>query len=347
MKSAFLSAAAISVLLFLLALLAGTWVRASRDEDKPAPQTQITEPSLSETLPQVSEEAPQVQSVMQPKIASFDCRFRLPVLTDEGVVSMELSTYVLGALLGEMPTSFEAEALKAQAVACRTYALRRYTARKHDPAAVCTDAGCCMNWRDPAQYAAENGEEALRRAEAAVEATDGLAIYHDGTLIDATFFSSSGGRTEAASAVWGKDVPYLQAVDSPDEQSPHDKDVVTFSFEDFTARLCEANEMAAFPADRSAWIGACEPTPGGGVATIELGGCIYTGKQLRQLFSLRSTAFSIQITDSGVEFTTRGFGHRVGMSQYGANAMARRGAGFEEILQWYYQGVVIKKVEDS
>ena len=277
---------------------------------------------------------------LSPWPRSFDERFHLPVLTDEGLVSMSLHRYVLGAVLGEMPVDFAPEARKAQAVACRTYALRQYTRRKHDSAAVCTQPGCCMRWVDPDDFAAEHGQAAFDAAEEAVRQTDGLAIYYQDQLIEATFFSSSGGRTESAAAVWGGDLPYLQSVESPDEHSPYDEAVVTVPESEFADILQAANEMAVFP-ENGSWIGQIVRTDGGGVDTAELGGCIYTGPQLRRLFGLRSTLFTLLRHDGVVDFTTRGYGHRVGMSQYGAEAMAQKGSSFTEILQWYYRGAEV------
>ena len=291
-----------------------------------AEETQQTAPTETDATRQSNEK-------------SFDRRFHLPVLRNGATVSMELHRYVLGAVLGEMPTTFETEALRAQAIACRTFVLRSYTHRKHDPAAVCTDPGCCMCWTDPEEFAAANGADALEKAEQAVSDTDGLALYYDGALIEATFFSSSGGRTEDAAAVWGPDLPYLKAVDSPGEESPYNLDTKEIGADSFAEILMQENEMAVFPEDHSGWIGPVTLTNGGGVETAELGGCIYTGTQLRRLFGLRSTVFTIDLGGDTVTFTTRGFGHRVGMSQYGANAMAKQGSSAEEILKHYYQGV--------
>ena len=267
--------------------------------------------------------------------AGFDETFRLPVLKEGEVVSVSLGDYLVGVVLAEMPLSFPGEALKAQAVASRTYALRRYEHRKHGAAAVCVESGCCQGWRDP--EAADPAERAI--AEAAVRATDGLAIYYEGALIEATFFACSGGRTEDAAAVWGGELPYLQAVESPGEEAAaHFTDEVRVSLEEFRAALEELDGAVDFPEALGGWVGSVSCTPGGGVDEIELGGRVFTGKQLRKAFGLRSTAFTLELTAEEAVFVTRGCGHRVGMSQYGAAAMAREGAGFVEILEWYYQG---------
>ena len=274
--------------------------------------------------------------------AGFDAGFRLPVLRDGQIRSMDLHSYLTGVVLAEMPLSFADEALKAQATASRTYVLRSYDNRRHDKAAVCVNSGCCQAWRDPAE--ASPADRA--RAEAIVSATDGLALYYDGALIDATFFSCSGGRTEAAAAVWGSELPYLQSVDSPGEEgAAHFTDETRVPLAEFRAALEAEDGAVSFPAALGGWVGAIRYTVGGGVDEIELGGRPFRGTWLRKRFGLRSTAFSLELTETEAIFVTKGNGHRVGMSQYGAEAMARAGSGFAEILAWYYQGAELKPAE--
>ena len=272
----------------------------------------------------------------------FDAHFRLPVLQDGQTVPLDLYEYLTGVLLAEMPASFPEEALKAQAVASRTYALRSYRHRRHDAAALCTDSGCCQGWRDPAQA----DPAARARAEAAVRATDGLVIRYEGELIDATFFSCSGGQTEDAAAVWGSDLPYLRAVESPGEEgAAHFSDETRVPLAEFRAGLEELDPELRLPEDPADWIGPVTRTAGGGVETITLGGRPFTGKALRKRFGLRSTAFRLRLDSAEAVFETRGYGHRVGMSQYGAEAMARAGNDFETILKWYYRGVTVEPYE--
>lgn len=272
----------------------------------------------------------------------FDEGFLLPVLRDGEPVRMPLHDYLTGVILAEMPLSFPDEALKAQAVASRTYALRHCAHPRHGEAAVCTDSGCCQGWQDPSAAAPSERE----RAESLVQATDGLVIRYEGKLIEATFFSCSGGRTEDAAAVWGGELPYLQAVDSPgEEEAAHFSDETRIPLDAFRAALRGLDPAVEFPEALGAWVGSVSRTPGGGVDEIVLGGRPFTGKQLRKTFGLRSTAFSLELSAGEAVFVTHGFGHRVGMSQYGAAAMARAGADFREILQWYYQGVRIGPAE--
>ena len=248
---------------------------------------------------------------------------------------MDLREYLVGVVLAEMPASFESEALKAQAVVARTYTRKRMEGGKHGQAAVCMDSGCCQGWRSGEDYLAQGGKQsAVEKVRAAVADTDGLVLRYEGRLIDATYFSCSGGVTEDAVAVWGQDVPYLKSVQSPgEEEAPRFSDTVTFSPGDFAGKL-----GLSAAGDPGNWFGAVTYTAGGGVETMVIRGKSFSGTQLRSKLGLRSTAFEIQVSGDKITVTTRGFGHRVGMSQYGAQAMAQEGSSFSEILAHYYTG---------
>lgn len=262
----------------------------------------------------------------------------LPVMQADGSVSdMNLEDYITCVLLAEMPADFEQEALKAQAVAARTYALRRQQAGgKHDLAAVCTDSVCCQAYCAEEEFLASGGtKEDLKKIESAVTDTAGQVLTYDGKLIEATYFSCSGGRTEAAVEVWGSDIAYLQAVDSPgEEQAAHYVDTVSFSLKEFSDRL--GVELSGN------WLGKITYTAGGSVDTIMIGSRQFQGTQMRQKLGLRSTAFVISPLGDRVTITTKGFGHRVGMSQYGAEAMAVQGKTYKEILAHYYPGTTLQ-----
>ena len=248
---------------------------------------------------------------------------------------MDLREYLVGVVLAEMPADFASEALKAQAVVARTYTRKRMEGGKHGQAAVCMDSGCCQGWRSGEDYLAQGGKpSAVEKVRAAVADTDGLVLRYEGRLIDATYFSCSGGVTEDAVAVWGQDVPYLKSVQSPgEEEAPRFSDSVTFSPGDFAGKL-----GLSAAGDPGSWFGAVTYTAGGGVETMVIRGKSFSGTQLRAKLGLRSTAFAIAVSGDKITVTTRGFGHRVGMSQYGAQAMAREGSSFSEILAHYYTG---------
>lgn len=264
---------------------------------------------------------------------------KLPVLLrrTEAVTQEDMDTYLVGVVLAEMPVSFEPEALKAQAVAARTYARKAgETGGKHGDGSVCTDPGCCQACIAPADYLTQGGtEEGLEKVRLAVAQTSGYVLRYEGALIEATYFSSAGGSTESAVAVWGTDYPYLQPVDSPEAG---EGTTVTFSREAFQQALGRQ-----LPGDPATWFSQVRYTDGGGVETMTIGDTAYTGTQLRQLLGLRSTAFSIETAGEEITVTTFGYGHRVGLSQYGADAMAVTGSDFAAILAHYYPGAELTR----
>lgn len=255
--------------------------------------------------------------------------------TDGTVAEMDLDDYLTGVVLAEMPVSFELEAQKAQAVVARTFTLKSEGSGKHTDAAVCTDSTCCQAYISLEDYLAQGGsQEGIDRIRSAVEATSGQVLTYEGELIEATYFSCSGGSTEDAVAVWGTDVPYLRATDSPgEENAAHYTDTVTFTLEEFASAL--AMDLKGDP---ESWLGQVTYTAGGGVDTMVIGGVTFKGTALRKILGLRSTAFTMTAGGDSITVTTRGYGHRVGMSQYGADAMAVTGSAYDEILAHYYQG---------
>lgn len=268
------------------------------------------------------------------------------VRNEAGVVTkQDMDTYLVGVLLGEMPASFEMEALKAQSVVARTYAEKaNFTGGKHGDGSVCTRASCCQGFISNADYLEQGGtEEGIKRVEEAVKAVSGLCLVYEGELIEATYFSCSGGYTEAAVAVWGADYPYLQAVSSPgEEDAAYHTDTRHFTAQAFQNAL--GQKLDGSPAQ---WFGEVTYTDGGGVEEMMIGGKEYTGTQLRALLNLRSTAFSISADQQVINITTRGYGHRVGMSQYGADAMASGGSTYQEILAHYYPGTELMEFTDA
>lgn len=260
------------------------------------------------------------------------------ILHNYEIIRLPLEEYVVGVVLGEMPADFESEALKAQAVVARTYICRRMNNPKHENAMVCTESSCCQSFLSDAEYHNRGGtDEQITKISNAVMDTAGLTLMYDGQYIEATYFSCSGGRTEDAADVWGQDVPYLQSVTSPGEESAaHFTDTVKIPCDEFLEKLgvgVDKNELQ---------IGSITYTAGGGVDTIELCGEKIKGTYVRSRLNLRSTVFTATVIGNHVIITTKGFGHRVGMSQYGADAMAVQGADYEEILAHYFPGTVLK-----
>ncbi len=256
---------------------------------------------------------------------------------------MDTDAYLVGVVLAEMPADFEPEALKAQSVVARTYTQKAYaTGGKHGDGSVCTDSACCQAYISEADYLARGGtQEAVDKIRSAVLSTSGYVLTYGDELIEATYFSCSGGSTEDAVAVWGTDFPYLRSVSSPgEEEAAHYTDTVTFTpqaFQNALGRMLSGSSRS--------WFGTTTYTQGGGVATVTIGGETYTGTHLRSLLGLRSTAFTVSTTEEEIAITTRGYGHRVGMSQYGADAMAVTGSTYREILAHYYPGTTLTKLD--
>jgi stage II sporulation protein D len=263
----------------------------------------------------------------QEETLGTDEALSVTVLVDGEPRDMTLGDYLTGVLLGEMPASFELEALKAQAVAARTYTLRRLEQGDE----LSDDPSVCQAYVDPENAQEKLGkdwESLLSGLRQAVQETDGQVLTYEGELISATYFSSAGGRTESAQAVWGGEVPYLVSVESPEEPS---SSTVTVERETFLEALGITD----------IGVSAVTYTEGGGVDTMVIGGKTVSGTELRKLFGLKSTQFTMELTEDTVEFLVQGNGHRVGLSQYGAQTLAQEGKTYVEILQWYYTGVEI------
>ena len=264
---------------------------------------------------------------------------RIRVLDRDGdVIMMELEEYITGVVLAEMPASFEPEALKAQAVVARTYAMRAEQGMsKHENAAVCMESSCCQAFRWPEEGSDPADAEKVR---AAVQDTASRVLVYEGELIEATYFSCSGGSTEDAVAVWGTEVPYLVSTESPgEEKAAHFEVTVLMSCDTFLSAL--SLEERGEPEH---WFGAVTHTAGGGVDTMEICGKTFSGTELRSLLELRSTAITMEPEGDSIRISTKGFGHRVGMSQYGADAMALGGSTYDEILAHYYRGTELQKL---
>ena len=303
----------------LLLLVLGANARSQQPETAPT-GSNVTLPK-SETIPQ------------EEPLPLF-----MPVLHNGQVENWNLEEYLVGVLLSEMPASFEKEALKAQAVAARTYALKCHVLSDRHMGAVCTQSTCCQGYLSIDAYLKQGGDEdVVEEYRLVVAETAGEVLTYEGDLIVATYFSCSGGRTESALSVWGQDYPYLQSVESPgEENATYFADEKTFAPEQLAIAL--GNTMNEDPAT---WIGEAIYTEGGGIAQLVLGGVSYRGTTLRSLLGLRSTCFSVEYIDGMFRFSTSGYGHRVGMSQYGANAMALSGADYMAILQHYYPSTEI------
>ena len=266
---------------------------------------------------------------------------------DGSVAELTMDEYLFGVVAAEMPAAFEEEALKAQACAARTYTAEKQdtAVQAHPEADVCTDISCCQAYvtREAAEKRwGVSAETYGEKIETAVRETDGLGVLYQDEPIQAVFFSSAPGHTVDAEEVWGTSVDYLKSVESPEgEEVPNYHSQVVFSPEQVRDAVLAAYPGADLSGDPSGWFGVPVTNEGGTVSSILVGGVTLTGGQVRTLFSLRSACFTVEWDGAQFTFTVTGYGHGVGMSQYGANAMAKAGSTFEEILTWYYTGTQV------
>lgn len=270
--------------------------------------------------------------------------------------SFALDEYIKGVLAAEMPAAFHIEALKAQAIAARTYAISR-TLRFENGHPYHPDAPLCSGVHCQAYLSLEeleilHGEKWVEdywdKIEEAVDSTNGLAIYYEGDLVEPLYHSTSGGMTEDAVNVFAVDSPYLKAVESPyEEGSPRFKTVVNLTVDEFISKLKSKYSNIEINIDNfHEKIKLIEKTNSGRVKKIAIDNEIIDGREIRDLYGLDSTNFTIVFDKnlSLIEIVTYGYGHGVGMSQWGANGMAKQGKTYEEILKHYYTGVDIIKM---
>lgn len=268
-------------------------------------------------------------------------KITIQIQQGEQVIPMELEDYLFGVLLAEMPATFEMDALKAQAIAARTFTLYCQQQKVHEGVAVCTSASCCQGYISPLRYLEQGGSNAnVEKVRLAVTETAGQVLTYRDQLILATYFDCSGGMTEDAMAVWGEEYPYLKPVESPgEEDAAYFTDKKTFSKQEVEGAL--GISLTGVP---GAWFGVITYTPGGGVKTIDICGETFQGTDVRKRLGLRSTAFTLSVSENAITIYTRGYGHRVGLSQYGADAMALSGQSYEQILSHYYPGTKLVQI---
>lgn len=263
------------------------------------------------------------------------------------LVDMDLEEYIVGVVSAEMPAYYDFEALKAQAVASRTYTLYSMAhggCHTNPDADVCTNSKCCQAFssHERMQNTWKNDyANNYNRVAQAVMGTAGEVLVYDGKLCDALYHACSGGQTEDSEHVYANALPYLRGVTSPYEDPMRTEDVALKT--DALVELIAAKYPESGITESSVRDGIVieKAYASGRVETLRLGKTTVTGKQARNLFGLRSTMFTVEWTKDGIVFHTKGYGHGVGMSQNGANGMAKHGSNYQEILLHYYTGVSI------
>ena len=325
------------ILIFLLFFLPWLWGDASLEPPEEVPPEDV--PAQPDPDP------PQT-----PPSGGLDEGLSLNVLAGGELQQMDMQTYLLGVVRSEMPASFEEEALKAQAVAARTYILYKKLnggSANHPEADACGDISCCQAYKTYEEAAADWGEDAAEfeaKIRRAVEETDGECILYEGLPVLAVFHSSSAGETLDAAAVWSAGLPYLQSVETPEtsETVPNYQSTASFSASELKAILQKALPEADLSQGPSNWFTNIRQQPGGAVTALAVGGVEVGGNDLRTILGLRSACFTIAFEEENVVFSVTGYGHGVGMSQYGANVLAAGGMNYRDILAWYYSGAQVE-----
>ena len=261
-----------------------------------------------------------------------------------------LDEYLYGVVSAEMPADFEIEALKAQAVVARTYTLYKIinSGGKHDGADICDDSSCCQAWISKAdrmmRWDDNKKEEYWNKIVSAVNITQGKIVTYMGEPINAFFHSNSGGNTEAPINVWGgSGYPYLQSVSTSGEDaySQYSSDV-TISQNEFVEKIKNLHSDFEINFEEEDCIRVEEYTEGNRVKNIKIGNLNLSGVEMRTIFGLRSANFKIEKEGGNIKFEVTGYGHGVGMSQTGADSLAKQGKTYEEIIHHFYTDVEIK-----
>lgn len=264
------------------------------------------------------------------------------------VQELAMDEYLLGVVASEMPASFEKEALKAQAIVARTYTVSLIqSGGKHENADICDDSTCCQAWITKedrqARWDEDKKDEYWAKIEDAVNSTKGKVIEYNGEVIKAFFHSNSGGKTENVSVVWGgTNLPYLKSVETSGEDAYSQyASELEISKSDFEAKMKEKYSDFTIDYNDANCIEVKEFTDGNRVKTIKIGNKELSGVEVRSILGLRSAHFTYEINGDNIKFNVIGYGHGVGMSQTGADSLAKQGYSYEEIIKHFYTGVEI------
>ena len=306
---------------------------------------------VSETNEIQEENATQEVQMIDYDYKQYDTIKLLHADTGE-IEELPLDTYLLGVVSAEMPANFEQEALNAQALVARTYTIYSivHNQDKHGEADICDDSNCCQAWISKedrmARWEEAERESNWRKIDVAVNTTAGRIITYNGEVIDAFFHSNSGGTTEAPVNVWGgTNYPYLQSVETAGEDaySQYSSEVV-LTKEELQNKILAKHSDFTIDYNQSDCIQILEYTESGRVKTIKIGNLNLSGVEVRSTLGLKSANFEITIDGDNIKFAVKGYGHGVGMSQTGADSMAKSGSNYEEIVKHFYTGVEITEM---
>ena len=338
------------ILVYIIALFCIVFVIPSicTKQNRQAQNISDTEPIKQETVETPSDIPIEETSYPQYDYSKFGT-IRLYHSKTEEVEELPIDEYLYGVVSSEMPASYDIEALKAQAVVARTYTIYQITHSKgkHNDADICDNFSCCQAWLSKedrlSKWSEDERETNWQKIVNAVDSTQGKVITYNGEVIDAFFHSNSGGITETASNVWGgQNFPYLKSVETAgeDEYSQYNSEV-EITKEELINKIKEKHKEIEINYNEEDSIKILEYTESGRVKTIKLGNIQIAGTELRILLGLKSTNFSFEIRNNSVIFFVKGYGHGVGMSQTGADSLAKKGSNYEEIIKHFYSDVDI------
>jgi len=279
-------------------------------------------------------------------------KIRVQNAVDGSIMELNLDEYLLGVVSAEMPANYNVEALKAQAVVARTYTLYTITHNqsKHGDGIICTDSSCCQAWMSKEdrmnKWEEDKRDEYWNKVEEAVFSTSGEVIEYNGEVIDAFFHANSGGKTEIPANVWGgTDFPYLQTIEtSGEEEYSQYSSEASISKKEFEDKIRAKYSDFAIDWNSTEAITISEYTDSGRVKFVKIGNKTLSGVEVRAIFGLKSAKFSYTIDTDCVKFSVVGYGHGVGLSQTGADSMAKNGANYKEIILHFYSNVEIIKL---
>lgn len=319
---------AITFLILLASML--TLPLAALSKETPVPVLEASAAVTQEDLSQKS------------SIEVYDS-FRIKMSADGSIVTLSRDDYIFGVVAAEMPALYETEALKAQAIAAYSYACRKKAAAsdEYDLTDNPKTHQCYISRETARERWGEKADEYTQKIDSAVKAVSGQVLTYDGGIALTAYHAISSGKTENCSDVWGSDLPYLVSVDSVGDKTAEKYLTTVALTADEVSSLMSG--IAKATGDTKNWFSDINRCDTGRVKSLKFCGSDTTGAAVAEALSLRSANFEISVADNTFTFTVRGYGHGLGMSQNGADYMAKQGSSYEEILKWYYTGCELEK----
>lgn len=342
MKKIFLNVFVLVLIMLIIPALAFTNGQPPKDKASTPPLSPITPTVTPEKTDDTTQGEPLLYKVLDHKSGE--------------IMSLTPLEYIKGVVAAEMPIEFHKEALSAQAIAAHTYALRQIASELEAQTPELNGAYLTTDYTKNQAYISdsdlkikwgEHYDENQKKLSEAVNSVIDKVIVVDGKPIIAAFHSLSNGTTESAENVWGQDVPYLKPVKSEgDDLSPKYSNNIVLTPAEVETALKAVYPDLVLPANKADWFVIDELTPSKTVKSVKVSDLTLTGKEIREALGLKSASFDVSYSDGNFTFSTRGYGHGVGMSQYGADFLARQGKTADEILTHYYTGVEIISIKD-